>query len=245
MVAALNFCVNALLLAGTAQLAGREARPARLLLAALLGAVHAGVSLLPGLRALGGLAGRLACLGAMAALTYGADGRTGCVFVLLTLALGGAALAAGRGAVWQLPVCMLGVQLLGALAFGAPGRRLLPVEITGDRATVRVRALRDTGNELRDPVTGEGVLVIGSGEARQLTGLTERELEHPLETMENLPLPGLRLVPYRAVGAKHGLLLAMRFPNVRIGGRSRSALVAFAPQSFGREYQALAGGTIC
>ena len=42
-----------------------------------------------------------------------------------------------------------------------------------------------------------------------------------------------------------GLLLAKRFPKVRLGGRSCAALVAFAPQSFGTEYQALAGGSLC
>ncbi len=57
-----------------------------------------------------------------------------------------------------------------------------------------------------------------------------------------LVLLGVWVFPRRM---KNGLLLAMRFPNVRIGGRSRTALVAFAPQSFGSEYQALAGGILC
>lgn len=245
IVAALNFCIDALLLAGTALLAGRALHPARLLAASALGAAYAGACLLPQLHALAGLPGRLACLGLMAMAAYGPDGKTGGAFILLTMALGGAALAAGRGELWQLPVSLLGVQALGAMAFGAQSRRLLPVQITGRGGTVCLKALRDTGNELRDPVTGEAVLVIGSGEARQLTGLTERQLERPLETMEHMPLPGLRLIPYQAVGAKNGLMLAMRFANVRIGRRGGSRLVAFAPQSFGEEYQALAGGILC
>ena len=240
MVAALNFCVNALLLAGTGSLAGKELRAWRVLLASALGAVYAALCMHPVHRQLSRLPLRLLSLLAMALLSYGGDIRTGGVFVLLTMALNDAVAAAGRGGIWQLPACLLGVQLLGFLAFGS-GRRLVPVQI----GALRLKALCDTGNELRDPITGEGVLVIGSGEAGQLTGLTERQLEHPLETMESRPLPGLRLVPYQAVGAKNGLLLAMRFPDVRIGGRSRTALVAFAPQSFGSEYQALAGGILC
>ena len=245
IVAVLNFCIDALLLAGTALLAGRALHPARLLLVSALGAAYAGVCLLPQLHALAGLPGRLACLALMALAAYGPDVRTGCTFILLTMALGGAALAARRGELWQLPVSLLGVQALGALALGGQSRRLLPVQITGRGGTVTLKALRDTGNELRDPITGEAVLVIGSGEARQLTGLTEHQLERPLETMEHMPLPGLRLIPYQAVGAKNGLMLAMRFANVRIGGRSGSRLVAFAPQCFGEDYQALAGGMLC
>ncbi len=242
-VSALNFCINALLLAGTGNLAGKGLRPWRLLLASALGAAYAGVCLRPALRPLAGLPWRLAILGAMALVAYGPDGKTGGVFVLLTMALGYAVNAAGRGGVWQLPVCLVGVQLLGRFALGA--QRIIPVEISGDGATVHLRALWDTGNQLRDPVTGESVLVIGSSPARQLTGLTEAQLARPLETLENSPLPGLRLVPYQAVGAKNGLLLAKRFSKVRLGGRSCAALVAFAPQSFGTDYQALAGGILC
>ena len=49
--------------------------------------------------------------------------------------------------------------------------------------------------------------------------LTPEQLKRPLETITASPLPGLRLIPYRAVGAENGLLLAMRFPAVRVGGR--------------------------
>ena len=93
IVAALNFCIDALLLAGTALLAGRALHPARLLAASALGAAYAGACLLPQLHALAGLPGRLTCLGLMAMAAYGPDGKTGGAFILLTMALGGAALA--------------------------------------------------------------------------------------------------------------------------------------------------------
>lgn len=245
VVAALNFCVNALLLAGTGHLAGKNIRPLRLLLPAALGAGYAAGCMQPEFRHFAALPWHLGVLAGMALLCYGWDLKTGGVYILLTMALGYAVAAAGQGGVWQLPLCLVGVQCLGRFAFGAQHRRLIPVEIVGQGRTVRLKALYDTGNELRDPVTGESVLVIGSTEARALTGLTERQLCRPLETLEQMPLPGLRLVPYRAVGEANGLLLAMRYPRVRLGGRSRTALVAFAPQSFGSEYQALAGGNLC
>ena len=162
--------------------------------------------------------------------------------LLVTLALGSAVREAGRGGWWQLAATIAGIFWL---TNRAPRRRLIPVEIIGQGKTIHLHALYDTGNELRDPVTGESVLVIGSPEAKRLTGLTKKQLAEPLKTMEQMPLPGLRLVPFRAVGAEHGLLLAMRFRRVRVGRRTGDALVAFAPQSFGTEYQALAGGTLC
>ena len=53
IVAALNFCIDALLLAGTALLAGRALHLARLLAASVLGAAYAGACLLPQLYAWG------------------------------------------------------------------------------------------------------------------------------------------------------------------------------------------------
>lgn len=238
-VAALNFCVNALLLAGTAQLAGRWVPPLRLLLASALGAVYAAGCLAPDFGFLGGLHWRLVSLALMSVLAFGAEIRLGCVFAVLTMALGGVALAADSGAVWLLPLYAAGVFLLGKFAFGCPGRRLLPVEISGNGKRVRLVALLDTGNQLRDPITGEPVLVIDCQQAFRLTGLGLEQLKHPLDTMTAPPLPGLRLIPYRAVGAENGLLLAMRFPKISMGGRTRPGIVAFAPQRLGEDYQAL------
>lgn len=242
VVAGLNFCINGLLLAGTGCMTGRDTRLWRLLAAAGLGAVHAAVCLRPDCRFLGALQWRVLVLTGMALVTFGLDARAMVTFLLVTLALGSAVREAGRGGWWQLAATLGGICLLTSRA---PRRRLIPVEITGQEKTIHFHALYDTGNELRDPVTGESVLVIGSGEAASLTGLTRQQLAEPLKTMEQMPLAGLRLVPFRAVGAENGLLLAMRFRQVRVGRRRGAALVAFAPQSFGTEYQALAGGTLC
>lgn len=242
MVAGLNFCVNGLLLAGTGCMTGRDTRLWRLLAAAALGAVHAAVCFHPDCRFLGALPWRVLILTVMALLAFGLDARAIGTFLLVTLALGSAVREAGRGGWWQLAATIAGIFWL---TNRAPRRRLIPVEIIGQGKTIHLHALYDTGNELRDPVTGESVLVIGSPEAKRLTGLTKKQLAEPLKTMEQMPLPGLRLVPFRAVGAEHGLLLAMRFRRVRVGRRRGDALVAFAPQSFGTEYQALAGGTLC
>jgi hypothetical protein len=57
-------------------------------------------------------------------------------------------------------------------------------------------------------------------------------------------IPGLRLLPYQAVGLKDGVLPAKRFPDVRIGTQRGSGLVAFAPNELGIGYDALTGGIL-
>ena len=91
-------------------------------------------------------------------------------------------------------------------------------------------------------VTGGSVRFMG----QELLGLTEKQLAHPVETLARGILPGLRLVPYSAVGQPGGMLLAMRFPGSFIGNRNECPLVAFAPQVLGRGevYRMLTGGAV-
>ena len=135
-----------------------------------------------------------------------------------------------------------------AAAFGETvgGRMYVPVTITYGEKSISLIALQDSGNTLTDPVTGERVMVIGSDAARRLTGLTEEQIREPLETLSRRVLPGLRLIPYHAVGQSGGMLLGLRFPQVKIGSREQSAVVAFASGGLGRGeiYQALTGGVL-
>lgn len=251
LVMLLNFLVDFLLLLGTNRLSGFPGAPGRCALAALLGAVYSGACLLPGFSFLGNLLWRTVSLGLMGLLAFGwnrsALKRSG-VFLLLSMALGGIALNFGRGDFLGLVLAAVLCWLLCRLAFGdtVGGREYVPVTLCYGDKTASLLALRDSGNTLRDPITGEQVLVIAGEVAQRLTGLTEEQLKKPLETMAQHALPGLRLVPYRAIGQSGGMLLAMRFPAVKIGSRQQSAIVAFAPEGMGRGsmYQALTGGVI-
>ena len=188
-------------------------------------------------------------LAGMAGIAFGwnrsAFRRCG-VFVLLSLALGGLALGIGKGNMVTLLLSAGGMWLLCRIAFGdgAGGREYVQVEITEGQSTVRLIALRDSGNTLCDPITGESVLVIGAAAAEKLTGLTAEQLRAPLENLGSIP--GLRLIPFRAVGCSGGMLLAKRFDLVTIGGKSGKVLVAFAAEGLGdgQMYQALTGGVL-
>lgn len=246
----INFLVDYLLLTGTNRLSGFPSDHWRLLAAAGLGAVYSGGCYLPGFSFLGKLHWRLIALLLMTVIAFGwnrsAWKRSG-VFLLLSMALGGMAMLAGGGNLTGLLVCLAGLWCLCDLAFGGRigGRQYVPLEITRGNQTVRLIALRDTGNTLRDPISGEQVLVIGQKDAETLTGLTARQLSEPMETISQGVVAGLRLIPYQAVGQKSGLLLAMRIQDVHIGGKLRPSLVAFAPHGLGGDqYQALAGGMV-
>ena len=150
----------------------------------------------------------------------------------------------------QLPamlLCMGSTWMLSCLASGqGSGDRLyLPLVICHGGKRLELIALRDTGNGLRDPVTGEGVVVLDPEPAQLLTGLTPDQLANPMETLCSRPIPGLRLIPYHSVGGS-GMLLGMRMEEVRTGCERGAGLVAFAPHSFGKEsmYQALTGGAL-
>lgn len=249
LVMLLNFLVDFFLLLGTNRLAGFPSQPWRCAGAALLGALYSGACLLPGMEFLGNLLWRCVCLALMGSFAFGwnpaAGKRTG-IFLLLTMAMGGAALCLGRGDFLSLVLCALLCLLLSAVSFGGKlgGREYVPLQLSLEGRTVNLIALKDTGNTLRDPVTGEPVLVIGGDIASRLTGLTAEQLQHPLETIAERPLPGLRLIPYHSIGNGGSFLLAKRFPEVTVGGIRKSALVAFAGEGLGKGecYQALTGG---
>jgi len=126
----------------------------------------------------------------------------------------------------------------------------IDVVVRGRRC--RLRALRDNGNTLRDPVGGQPVLV---AETAALTQLWPREAAEilkteapPEEKMARLHAAGVNipfvLLPFRAVGTAGGLLLACRSDYIRIGRRTVAhTLVALTDTQVGAGgYQALWGG---
>ena len=149
--------------------------------------------------------------------------------------------------VWQaLVLAAAGVCFLCLVGFqGRAGQQYVPVDVLYDGRAVSLMALVDSGNTLRDPVTGCPVLVVEAASAKKLLSFAEGELEHPLETMLARKHQNLRLIPYTAVGQPGGFLLAIRPDCVRINGKTMDHLVAFTPQNLGHgQYQALAGGML-
>lgn len=251
LVALLNFAVDFLLLLGTNRLCGYSPGFGRAALAAAVGGIYGAACLLPELRFLGNMLWRMVFLGLMVWLAFGSVKsavRRGAVFILLCMALGGA--AAGMGSRGFRSLVLAAACIAGVCICGFRGRAAdtvyIPVELAYQGKRMRITALQDTGNMLRDPITGQSVLVVGADVAKELTGLTDEQLRDPLAAMTAGVLPGLRLIPYSAVGKTCGMLLALRLPEVKIGSRKGSRIVAFAPDGLCTDgaYQALTGGAI-
>ena len=251
LVIVLNFGVDLFLLLCTNRLTGFPQKWQRCLLAALFGGVYAGVCLLPDWKFLGNWWWRFVSLGIMGTIAFGISRsalRRGIVFAVLTMTLGGCAQILGTGGFWPVLLTAVGLCFLCFVGFRGRigGQSFVPVELTYGQRHAQLLALQDTGNTLCDPITGQNVLIVGPQIAAQLLGLTQLQLQQPVETVASGVVPGLRLVPYQAFGCASGMLAALRFQDVRIGKWQGSTLVAFAPKGLDAEgtYQALTGGAV-
>lgn len=240
----LNFFVDLLLLVGTNRISGYGYGLKRALLAAALGGIYGGVCVLPELTFLSGTLWRVIFLALMAGIAFGfcRDAvRRGLLFILLSMSMGGIAMGMERSGFFSLLLAAVGVCLACMVGLcGKAGAQYVPVQI----GSIRLTALLDTGNTLTDPLTGQRILVVSAGVGQRLLGLTVAELCDPVRAVERIP--GLRLVPFHAVGCAAGMLPVKRFENVRIGSWSGSSLVAFAPNELGqgKPYDALTGGVL-
>lgn len=244
----LNFAINYCLLAAVDRLTGAGTGWVRLVLGAALGAIYAGFSVLPSFSFLGNNGWRAVFLGLMAMTSFGFRKETirrAAVLLVLSFALGG--LALGLQLKRFFPLLAAGAGGMGAIMALCRGNmghggQLVPVTIRLGEKVLHLTALRDTGNTLRDPFSGESVLVVQGESAKELLGPVN--LSDPAEAAARWKgKTPCRLIPYRAIGGG-GLLLAVRCDGVTVAGRRAGSMVAFSPQPLSPTgaYQALTGG---
>ena len=251
LVVVLGFFVNFLLLIGTNRLRHTPANIGRCALGAAVGGLHCAMCFIPGFDFLGNLLWRMVCILGICCVAFGLSRESiikGCVFVFLTLALEGILTSVGKGDALTMTIgaaALFILCILGSLESTQIGKRL-PVIIQKGNVIKKIVALHDTGNTLKDPITGQPVLVLDGTLARELAGLSMEQLLSPIDTMASAAKPGLRLIPFRSVGCSCGMMLAMRVDQVVINGIKSGNLVAFAPQTIGSSstYQALSGGIV-
>lgn len=272
---AVNGSVNYLLLLSAAYLAGAPLRRGRFLLAAALGGLYAAASFVPALAFLRTAGMKAVLLAVMALTAFGARRQTvklALLFAAISAALAGAAMLAAQllrldplllpGGVFY-PLRARAILFLAALCCGlchlifsrvtAHSGQLVPLTLRIGMRTVPLTALLDTGNTLKDPLTGESVLVVDGSIAAQLlpdAGLSTASLADPAglfaSLSEQYPFCRFRLIPYRAVGTVSGLLLAVRCEVSGKSGKPELKLVAFSPTPVSQtgEFDALIGGCL-
>ena len=241
----LNAAVQSLLMAGTNRLYRMPTQWLCVLLGGAFSGLYAGICLLPGLSCFRSPVWHLFVLILVGTLGFGLSKeglQKTAVFILLNFALEGMT-ADKNNVAFGVVVVVLIILCAGSFFGKQHYDRYIPVELAYGERKMRVVALRDTGNMLKDPLTGQQVLVESPYVATRITGLSAKQLCEPLKVITNAPLPGLRLIPYRTVGQGCAFLLALRM-QVKQGKKTGPCLVAFAPEMFGRDstYQALTGG---
>jgi len=127
------------------------------------------------------------------------------------------------------------------------GRDLAELEITLWGKHFRLKALKDSGHTLTDPITNKTIVVADSKFLATVLP-DEIDVEQPIESVRRchaLGIKGARLISYRAVGVDCGMLLALRADDVTMDGKNfGSLLIALSPNPVddGGGYQALIGG---
>ena len=244
----LSIAVDLLLLLAANCLCGYPSKIGRTLCAGILGGIYSVWCMIPDFAFLGSFWWRLIFLGLIGITAFGITLhaiRRITIFIFMSFALSGVMTGIEQGGYMDL-LSAAGILVLLCF-FGFRGRLggsgYLPVELSYGDTHLQITALQDTGNTLRDPITGRQVLVIGADVAEKLVGLTPRQLKSPVESIG--ALPGLRLIPYRTVG-ENSFMLAIHLPKVKIGQWQGGTLVAFAPNCLSPEgaYQALTGVVI-
>ncbi len=238
----LNLLIDYCLVLTSARVCGVVLRRWRYALAALIGALYAALMVLPGCGWLANGAMKLALGAAMALIAFGGEAhlvRCTVVFFAVSAAFGGAVYAAsmlagvspgsgalvtvsGRVLALSFAACYAAVSLVFRRRAKAADREVRTVTVTLAGRSVTLKALRDSGNDLHDPVSGLPAAVV------------ERAAVLPMfPALHALPECTGRVVllPYRAVGVAGALLPAFRPDSVMIDGAAEPMLLALSAQA--------------
>lgn len=238
----LHSVAQLMLLISTHKMVGIKIRKVRMFISMGFGLLYCIACISIPVSVIGDELGRLLSILITAIIAFGGNWHGCAVFILLSLAFIG--IAPNMDSIWLSVLGAVIVASLSVLGFrNGYAKQYLPVILRHNDKSVVLTALFDSGNTLRDPVTGQPVLVVAAEVAEKLIGVKKEDLRVPYGVIGRLP--GSRLVPFRAVGCENGLMLAVRIRDVSVGNWRGSCLVAFAPNGLGAEkFQALVGGTL-
>jgi len=256
----LNLIIDYLLLAVTMRLGGGPIRRGRCLLGAALGGAYAVACFLPRCQFLSRGACKLALWGLMSVAAFGGQKsllRYALCFLAVSAAFGGgvwaaALLAGGAGPfgaavaldlptlVFSFAVCYALLTLALRRRLSAREREIVPAKLTLRGKTLELRALRDTGNGLRESLSGRRVLVLDADTAAPLFTGAEAAALRCADGAEALlclgrisGAPRFRPVVYSAVGTSAALLPAFLPDALTVDGRACGDYVAVSPTPVG------------
>lgn len=231
----INFSMDFLSLYAAAKLLCLPQRPVRMVSAASLGAVYAVAAAYRNFGGFPGAAAAALVSAAMSALSFGIREGAASLLRAFLAVWGCGALLGGIMTVFctfanAVPVSSSGPDLLlaSALALAAAvrfaGRRMR-------RGTARIRftyggniyegnALVDSGNLLRDPLSGDAVILLRAADARLFA---PGETDTVFRGIPGESGAGIRAVPVRTVGGT-GMLYGFLCPEVSVTFRNRTKI---------------------
>jgi stage II sporulation protein GA (sporulation sigma-E factor processing peptidase) len=272
----INFVINYIMLLVTTKICAARTNRLRLALSAAFGAGYSVAVVLPFAFALFlaspfvkvavGILMVLASFGGQARII-----RLTLVFFAVSVAFGGAVMAAsllGGGGLYgglltpidlrvlilAFAVCYVVLTLVFRRAGRVRSGGIVSLKLRHGGREVAIRALRDTGNALTDPMSGRPVIVAGVNDVTPLFPQSVRgtvaglRLKDAVKVLEELSDTGstvrFHLIPYSAVGTAGGMLLAFRPDEIIVDGKVKTGmLLALSPNSVSESgtYSALLG----
>ena len=205
----LNLLIDYCLVLASARVCGVVLRRWRYALAALIGALYAALMVLPGCGWLANGAMKLALGAAMALIAFGGEAhlvRCTVVFFAVSAAFGGAVYAAsmlagvspgsgalvtvsGRVLALSFAACYTAVSLVFRRRAKAADREVRTVTVTLAGRSVTLKALRDSGNDLHDPVSGLPAAVVERAAVLPLFPALHALPDDAVQTLEALGAP--------------------------------------------------------
>ena len=261
-----NAVINYLLLLAAAKIVGVPLKTGRHILASGVGALTSLYILAPPLGSVAEIAVRLIFAAAIVFSGFGFKSlkrflRLIAVFFAVTFGFGGAMLAlytyvsppgmVVSGGVVYFDISPPVLILTTAVAYGilllikrvtaktAPAARRTGLTVSVPGVTVRLNAMIDTGHSLRDPFTGNPVVLIDAASAKSLFST---DTPSP-ETLPEALKTRFRLVPCSTAGGD-GLLPAVRCDRVALDGCEPSCNITVAVaagRTFGDDFSAVIG----
>jgi stage II sporulation protein GA (sporulation sigma-E factor processing peptidase) len=266
----INLIINYLIILATGKICALPLKRIRYALSAGLGAVYSVLVILPSMGFLASVPMKLSLAGFMVLAAFGGERkifRSAVVFLAVSAAFGGAVYAASmlggtpRGDGLFVPVSLRILILSFAICYAAltlvfrrgakkAQRQIINVKLEFRGKSIDIRALRDTGNELYDPLSGRSVSVAARADLMPLFIPEVASCLKMSDTSDAIlklgEIPGyagvFRLIPYTSIGVSMSLLLAFLPDKLFFDGREvKDHLIALSPTRFGegKEYSAL------
>ena len=279
-----NLCMNYIILFATGYIMKLKMKQLRLVLSAMLGGIYAVIAYIEILPIYSSFAMKILLSVLMVHIAYNSKNiknllKQLVVFYLTSFAFGGAAFALLyfvrpqdiliRNGVYvgtyPIKIALLGGIvgfIITYIAFKVVKTKLhkkdiiYNIEIHIKEKTLKLKAMLDTGNMLKDPISGMPVIVVEKQELYSILPkklldnidkLIGGEAENLLEQVEEKEIfTRFRMIPFSSVGKQNGIMLGFKSDQVVIEKEDETqmknnVIIGIFNQSLGKNYSALIG----